>query len=156
MAQHRMSNASGNKVAGRLVACFLDGLHNKLELLTGIAVRGKAAYIGDKRGMTAYFLNEDALEGVVTLRIDAQRCAKVSAHASRTVNPRKASLLPACEPSFTTAKQGTGRMTWFRLPARSPKGSHNGTPLARPQPWRRQGTHQRLCLAPSLHYSGRR
>ena len=79
MAQHRMSNASGNKVAGRLVACFLDGLHNKLELLTGIAVRGKAAYIGDKRGMTAYFLNEDALEGVVTHRVDAQRCAKVSA-----------------------------------------------------------------------------
>jgi len=121
-----MSNASGNKVAGRLVACFLDGLHNKLELLTGIAVRGKAAYIGDKRGMTAYFLNEDALEGVVTLRIDAQRYAKVSAPTGMMKYPWKASLLPACEPLSQRRSRGTGRMTWFRLPARAPQLAAGG------------------------------
>jgi len=53
-----------------LVACLLDGLHDELAASTGITWRGKAALITHGGGITAKFLLDNTLEGVVAFSSD--------------------------------------------------------------------------------------
>mmetsp|Transcript_79159 Transcript_79159/g.173575 ORF Transcript_79159/g.173575 Transcript_79159/m.173575 type:complete len:466 (-) Transcript_79159:120-1517(-) len=66
----RGSNIHTN-LADVLVASLLDGLHDELDTLLGVAGRGEATLVTDQGGITTELLLDDALEGVVALAADS-------------------------------------------------------------------------------------